>query len=353
MKAVRSERAGRQGGRGERTHERDLEVGPEAALGPGQVGPGQVRVLGVGRHAEDLGVERAERRQGAVEREDLGRADWWAGAGPGGEGQRARGFGRRKRADRDEPKVNWRRRAGQSGSTGESAAESEGSTHVHGVEQRDQPLALVRVEADLLRATEQRQKRPSVPRPKPSMDRRARETHLEGALGDGGALEEGSGLSGCEAGSRGGARRVRGSQKASSRTRRQEPAVSDRLEQLVQPGRAQVRQHARAGRRPASRPGSRTGRQRRPGGRASWRTRRGGRARRRAAGGRAGPGRPRTWRRPNGGQVRTSGTCWGLGWVWRKGRVRVGVGEQVASSVASRASDDGGRPAWEPSRALG
>lgn len=55
--------------------EADLEVGAEAALLAGGVGPGKVGVLRVGRPHDDLGVDGLELLEGVVEREDLGGAD--------------------------------------------------------------------------------------------------------------------------------------------------------------------------------------------------------------------------------------------------------------------------------------
>lgn len=55
--------------------EGQLEVGAEAALLAGLLGPGQVREVGVGRDAEDGGVDGAKTGQRVVVLDDLGRAD--------------------------------------------------------------------------------------------------------------------------------------------------------------------------------------------------------------------------------------------------------------------------------------
>jgi hypothetical protein len=55
--------------------ETELEVGAEATLLAGGVGPGKVGVLRVGREGDDLGVDGGELLKSGVEGEDLGGAD--------------------------------------------------------------------------------------------------------------------------------------------------------------------------------------------------------------------------------------------------------------------------------------
>jgi hypothetical protein len=57
------------------THKRQLEIRAETALLAGSLGPGEVGELGVGRDANDLGVDSGELGEGGVEGEDLSGAD--------------------------------------------------------------------------------------------------------------------------------------------------------------------------------------------------------------------------------------------------------------------------------------